>query len=128
MAADKAHRALGTDRQVELLVDSIKRSGKFDGYNVVVHEPLPQERARIYANLLDKTVGTGGREILSSAPCYAEFHISYLTVFRTTLSELPGGFRSASTTTSAPRGSAPCGFSAAIATRGLTNPACLRVL
>lgn len=88
VAADKAHRAFGPDRQIQVLVDSIKRSGKFDAYSVIVHEPLREDRAAIYANLLDDKVGTGGREIASSAPCYAEFHVTYITVFRSTLTKM----------------------------------------
>ena len=89
LAADKAYRGFGPDQQMTVLADAIKRSGKFANYNIVVHEPLSQERVAIlYPDLLSDTVGRGRREIASLAPCYAEMHVTFLTVFRTTLTKM----------------------------------------
>lgn len=84
----KTIAAFGTDEQLKVLGDSIRSSGKFAGYKIVPHVPLPQEQAARYLNLMDPSVGTGIRDSLSPANCYAEMHVSFITAFRTNLSKM----------------------------------------
>lgn len=87
-AADKAHRGFGIDRQTSVLVDAIKASGKFPGYEITVHEPMSAEDADRHGDTLSKSLGEGPRDTASTAACYAEFRVTYLTVFRTTLTKM----------------------------------------
>jgi len=87
-AAQKAHAAFGSSQQKSILVESIKASGKFSAYNIIVHDPLPPDQATKYASLMESSVGAGGREIPLSSICYAELHVGYITVFRTHLTKM----------------------------------------
>jgi len=87
-AGAKAHAAFGSAEQNQVLVESIEKSGKFSGYKVIAHDPLPPEEAKRYLNLINEPVGTGSREMALSVPCYAEIHVAYLTVFKTNLTKM----------------------------------------
>lgn len=87
-AARKARAGLDSEMQSKILSDAVRSSGKFDGYEIVVHDPLPQDKAKNYTNLIDKAVGLGKREIPSDAPCYVELHVAYITTFRTHLTKM----------------------------------------
>ena len=57
---------------------------RFQGYKIVIHEAPEQPK---YQNWIDKKVGSGNRDTDSTAACYAEMHVIFITLFRTALSK-----------------------------------------
>lgn len=58
--------------------------GPFTGYRLIFHKAKGMGK---YANWIAKDVGEGGRDTPSQSACYAELHVLFVTLFRTTLSK-----------------------------------------
>ncbi|MBK8628968.1 MAG: hypothetical protein IPN84_01800 [Sphingomonadales bacterium] len=91
-AGNKVRSGFGIDRQVQVIAEALKAAGRFHGYTMIVHDPWPSTDMR-FSNLLDPAVGRGARATSSQSTCYAELHVAFLTVYKTSLSKkLMSGF------------------------------------
>jgi len=59
-------------------------AGRFAGHQVIFH-PAPAESR--FANWIDRNIGAGTRESASTAQCYSELHVVFITHFKTALSK-----------------------------------------
>ncbi|MES2496049.1 MAG: hypothetical protein V4618_08040 [Pseudomonadota bacterium] len=86
--AQKAYAVFNSGQQGKILADAVEASGKFEHYRIVLHDPLPADRAKKYGDLLTEPIGAGGPEITPPTRCYAEIHVAFVTAFRTTLTKM----------------------------------------
>jgi hypothetical protein len=63
----------------------LEQTAAFRGYRIVFHEA--PEGASPFAKWTDKNVAKGPRYGDSTAPCYAELHVIFVTLFRTAISK-----------------------------------------
>lgn len=75
----------GRDFQREAIEElQLGGSGRFAGHRVVVHAAPAESR---FGNWIDRNIGAGAREGSSTAQCYAELHVIFITHFKTALSK-----------------------------------------
>jgi hypothetical protein len=87
-AAEKAQAELNADDQSKAISAVLENSNKFHNYKIIIHNQFSEDQAKKYYNLMDKSIGFGGRDYESTSQCYREMHVAYITMFRTHLSKM----------------------------------------
>jgi hypothetical protein len=84
VGAKLANSLTDADQEAAIRSLGITSTGKFSGYQLIFHPSPAQSK---FADELDKHLGEGGREAESTATCYAELHVVFVRLFRTSLSK-----------------------------------------